>query len=81
MRRPILIINGRNDTSSPVAVMETYRDRLRAAGKSVDTYFPDNAPHGFYFGNPRPLHPQTDEAIARAVDFIRKSFARTGRHG
>ena len=79
VRCPILIINGRNDTSSPVVVMEAYRDKLRAAGKLVDTYFPDDAPHGFYFGNPRPLHPQTDEAIAHAVSFIRKSFARAGR--
>ena len=79
VRCPILIINGRNDTSSPVAVMEVYRDKLRAAGKVVETYFPDDAPHGFYFGNPKPLHPQTDEAISHAADFIRKSFARVGR--
>ncbi len=78
VRCPILIINGRNDTSSPVAVMELYRDKLSAAGKTVDTYFPDDAPHGFYFGNPKPLHPQTDEAISHAVDFIRKCFARVG---
>jgi len=76
VRCPILIINGRNDTSSPVVVMEVYRDKLQAAGKTVDTYFPDNAPHGFYFGNPKPLHPQTDEAISRAVDFIHQSFTR-----
>lgn len=75
VRCPILIINGRNDTSSPVVVMEVYRDKLRAAGKTVDTYFPDDAPHGFYFGNPKPLHPQTDDAISHAVDFIRSSFA------
>jgi acetyl esterase/lipase len=56
--------------------MEVYRDKLKAAGKTVDTYFPDNAPHGFYFGNPKPLHPQTDEAISHAVDFIHRSFAR-----
>jgi dipeptidyl aminopeptidase/acylaminoacyl peptidase len=79
VRCPILIINGRNDTSSPIAVMETYRDKLHAAGKTVETFFPDDAPHGFYFGNPKPLHPQTDDAIAHAVDFIRRSFARAGR--
>jgi dipeptidyl aminopeptidase/acylaminoacyl peptidase len=75
-RCPILIINGRNDTSSPVIVMETYRDRLRAAGKSVETYFPDDAPHGFYFGvshSPRPE--ETAESARRATAFIRKHFA------
>ena len=75
-RCPILIINGRNDTSSPVAVMEAYRDRLRAAGKIVETYFPDNAPHGFYFGVSRPPRPEeTAEAARRATVFIRKHFA------
>jgi dipeptidyl aminopeptidase/acylaminoacyl peptidase len=78
VRCPILIINGRNDTSSPVAVMETYRDKLRAAGKIVETFFPDDAPHGFYFGNPKHLHPQTDDAITRAVEFIKASFAKVG---
>jgi dipeptidyl aminopeptidase/acylaminoacyl peptidase len=75
-RCPILIINGRNDTSSPVVVMEAYRDRLRAAGKPVETYFPDNAPHGFYFGLGHP--PRTEEAAEaakRATAFIRKHFA------
>jgi dipeptidyl aminopeptidase/acylaminoacyl peptidase len=75
-RCPILIINGRNDTSSPVVVMETYRDRLRAAGKTVETYFPDNAPHGFYFGVSHPPRPEeTAEAAKRATAFIRKHFA------
>jgi dipeptidyl aminopeptidase/acylaminoacyl peptidase len=74
-RCPILIINGRNDTSSPVAVMETYRDRLRAAGKTVDTYFPVDAPHGFYFGLGKPARPEeTAEAARRAAAFIRKYF-------
>ena len=48
--------------------------RLRAAGKEVETYMPDNAPHGFYFGIPKPLHPETDEAVRRSVAFIRKHF-------
>lgn len=75
-RCPILIINGRNDTSSPVVVMEAYRDRLRAAGKTVETYFPDNAPHGFYFGLGHPPRPEeTAEAAKRATAFIRKHFA------
>jgi dipeptidyl aminopeptidase/acylaminoacyl peptidase len=75
-RCPILIINGRNDTSSPVVVMEAYRDRLRAAGKIVETYFPENAPHGFYFGVSHPPRPEeTAEAARRATAFIRQHFA------
>jgi dipeptidyl aminopeptidase/acylaminoacyl peptidase len=79
VRCPVLLINGRNDTSSPVVVMEVYRDKLRALGKTVETYFPDNAPHGFYFGLPKPLHPQTEEATSHAVDFIKRSFARVNK--
>ncbi len=75
-RCPILIINGRNDTSSPVVVMEVYRDRLLAAGKAVETYFPDNAPHGFYFGVSHPPRPEeTAESARLATAFIRKHFA------
>jgi dipeptidyl aminopeptidase/acylaminoacyl peptidase len=75
-RCPILIINGRNDTSSPVVVMEVYRDKLSAAGKTVETYFPDNAPHGFYFGVSHPPRPEeTAESARRATDFIRRHFA------
>jgi len=75
-RCPILLINGRNDTSSPVVVMEVYRDRLLAAGKTVETYFPENAPHGFYFGVSHPPRPEeTAESARRATAFIRKHFA------
>ena len=35
----------------------------------------------FYFGNPKPLHPQTDDAVSHAVEFIRKSFARVRAAG
>lgn len=81
VRCPVLIINGRNDTSSPVIVMEVYRDKLRSLGKTVKFFFPDDAPHGFYFGNPKHLHPQTDDAITHAVDFIGRSFVRAGKLG
>ena len=35
---------------------------------------PDNAPHGFYVGNPRALRPETYEAATRAAAFVRKHF-------
>jgi dipeptidyl aminopeptidase/acylaminoacyl peptidase len=74
VRCPILIINGRNDRASPISAVQAYADKLNAVGKGAETYFPDNGPHGFYFGNPKPI-PETEEAAQRAVDFIRKHFA------
>jgi endo-1,4-beta-xylanase len=71
-RCPILIINGRNDDNSPPSVIETYVARLRAAGKPVETYLPDNGPHGFYFG--RPDIPESKESTRRAVAFFRRRF-------
>jgi dipeptidyl aminopeptidase/acylaminoacyl peptidase len=75
VRCPILIINGRNDRASPLNVVQTYVDKLHALGKEAETYFPDDAPHGFYFGLPKPI-PETEEAAKRAVAFIQKHFAR-----
>jgi acetyl esterase/lipase len=72
VRCPILIINGRNDTSSPISVVDTYAASVRAAGKAVDMYLPDNGPHGFYWG--RPDIPETKEAARRAVAFFRQCF-------
>ncbi len=74
VRCPILVINGRNDKSSPVSVVKTYADRLRAAGKTVETYFPENGLHGFYFGVPG-ITPETGEAARRAVTFMRRYLA------
>lgn len=84
VRFPILIVNGRNDTSSPVSVVQTYAASLSASGKEVDTYFPNDGLHGFYFGfldnrnsgKPPNVTPETREAARRAVAFIRKHFAR-----
>ncbi len=73
VRCPVLIINGRNDDNSPTSVIDVYVQRLRAAGKSVETYLPDNGPHGFYFG--RPAIPEYAEATRRAVAFLQQRFA------
>jgi enterochelin esterase-like enzyme len=74
VRAPILIINGRNDDNSPVSIIDIYVNKLRAAGKRVDTYLPDNGPHGFYWGHPD--IPETKEAVRRAVEFFKEQFAR-----
>jgi dipeptidyl aminopeptidase/acylaminoacyl peptidase len=74
VRGAVMIINGLNDTSSPPSVMEVWAAKLRAAGKEVETYMPENAPHGFYFG----LHDrveETRESTKRAVAFVRKHFS------
>jgi dipeptidyl aminopeptidase/acylaminoacyl peptidase len=69
---PLLLVGGRNDNASPVAVIEVYAQKLRAAGKRVEAYRPDNGPHGFYFGHPAIA--ETEEAARRAVEFFRRAF-------
>ncbi len=71
---PILLISGRNDVNAPLPVMEAYVDKLRSAAKSVETYHPDNGPHGFYVGLPQRIA-ETAESTRRAVAFIKKYFA------
>jgi dipeptidyl aminopeptidase/acylaminoacyl peptidase len=73
-RCPILIINGRNDDNSPTSVIDTYVARLRVAGKQVQTYLPENGPHGFYWG--RPEIPEWKESTRLSVAFFRRQFAR-----
>ncbi len=74
VRCPILIVNGMNDDNSPPSIIEIYVKALRAAGKQVETYLPENGPHGFYFG--RPNIPEWREATQRAVAFFAKCFAK-----
>jgi dipeptidyl aminopeptidase/acylaminoacyl peptidase len=71
-RCPVFLISGRNDPSSPRAVVDVYVSRLRAEGKRVDAYLPDNGPHGFYFAHPD--IPETHEAARRARAFFKQSF-------
>ena len=73
VRCPILIVNGLNDDNSPPSIIDVYVKKLRAAGKQVETYLPENGPHGFYFG--RPDIPEGKEATRRAVAFFQKRFA------
>ncbi len=75
VRCPILLISGRNDMNAPLAVMDAYVDKLRAARNEAETYHPDNGPHGFYVGLPRPI-PETAESTRRAVAFIKMHFER-----
>jgi dipeptidyl aminopeptidase/acylaminoacyl peptidase len=73
VRCPILLISGRNDPNAPLPVMDAYTEKLRAEHKAIETYHPDNGPHGFYFGVPKVI-PETAESTRRQVDFIKKQF-------
>ena len=73
VRCPILMISGRNDDNAPLPVMEAYMAKVRAIGKRTESYHPDNGPHGFYWGIPRPT-PETTESTRRAVEFIAQCF-------
>jgi dipeptidyl aminopeptidase/acylaminoacyl peptidase len=70
---PVLLISGRNDPNAPIAAMGVYEEKLRAAGKEIEVYHPDNGPHGFYVGLPKPI-PETAEATRVTVEFLRKRF-------
>lgn len=78
VRCPILLISGRNDNNAPLPVMDQYVEKLRAAGKTAETYHPDNGPHGFYVGLPQRI-PETEESTRRAVSFIKRCFEKADR--
>jgi acetyl esterase/lipase len=71
-RCPVFVISGRNEPASPRSVVDVYVSRLRAAGKRVDAYLPDNGPHGFYFAHPD--IPETHAAARRARAFFQQCF-------
>jgi acetyl esterase/lipase/S-formylglutathione hydrolase FrmB len=73
VRCPVLFINGKNDDNSLYTVVELYAKKLQAAGKSTETYFPNNGPHGFYAGHPN--IPESRESTRLMVDFFRRQFA------
>ncbi len=73
---PIMMISGRNDTSGPFPVMDLYMKRLQAAGKTIDSYHPENGPHGFYVAVPKEI-PETAESTRRVVAFIKLHFDAT----
>lgn len=72
---PMFLISGKNDPNAPLPVIEAYADALRAAGKEVETYHPDNGPHGFETALPHHI-PETDEATRQTIVFLKKHFER-----
>lgn len=74
VRCPVLLISGRNDPNAPIALMDEYVAKLKSLGKEVETYHPDNGPHGFYVGLPKVI-PETAESTRATVAFLKKHFA------
>jgi endo-1,4-beta-xylanase len=72
VRCPVLIVNARNDDNSPIPVIDAYVQKLRAAGRTVETYLPATGGHGFYWG--RPDTPEYRESTRLAVAFFQKQF-------
>jgi len=68
VRFPLFIIDGGNDVSLPLWMVEEYAAKLRAAGKQVETYLPADLPHGAYGGN-------TKEAQRRSLEFLHGCLA------
>jgi len=75
---PILMISGRNDENAPLPVMDEYVEALGKANIEVETYHPDNGPHGFYWGIPQVI-PETAVSTERTVAFIKKHFELAGK--
>jgi enterochelin esterase-like enzyme/dienelactone hydrolase len=72
LRCPLLVINARDDDNSPPSIIERYVQKLRAAGKRVETYLPETGGHGFYVG--RSQEREYREATQRSVAFFRECF-------
>ena len=73
VRFPLLIIDGGQDVSLPQWMVNEYVEKLRAAGKTVETYLPKSGNHGFNNGN----SPEGREAQARSLAFLKKYLGAT----
>jgi cephalosporin-C deacetylase len=71
VRCPLLIIDGGEDVSLPQWMVKEYVARLRAAGKTVETYLPAAGNHGFNNGN----SPEAREAEERSLAFLKRYLA------
>jgi dipeptidyl aminopeptidase/acylaminoacyl peptidase len=71
VRFPLLIIDGGQDISLPQWMVNEYVAKLRAAGKTVETYLPKTGEHGFDSGT----SPEGKEAQQRSFAFLKKYLA------
>jgi len=58
-------------------VADAYVSKLKAAGKEVETYFPENGPHSICFrswNDVGPVTPETKECVRLTTAFIKKHF-------
>jgi dipeptidyl aminopeptidase/acylaminoacyl peptidase len=68
VRCPLLIIDGGKDISLPQWMVREYEAKLRAAGKTVETYLPAEGDHGFNNG----ASPEGREAQRLTFAFLKK---------
>ncbi len=76
---PLLIVHGRKDLLAPFEFSEELVAELETLRKPFETYFPDNGPHGFYWGiNAQPggdeiyQQAETDNFVRRTIAFLNK---------
>ena len=74
---PLLLVHGKQDAMAPFEFSEEVVAELQSLGKPFETYFPDNGPHGFYWGaNAQPggadiyRQAEADSFVARMISFL-----------
>jgi carboxymethylenebutenolidase len=70
MDAPVLGIFGGADQGIPVAVVQSFRDALEAAGRESDIVVEPDAPHSFFDRKAADFQAQSDDAWARVRRFI-----------
>ena len=74
---PLLLVHGSQDALCPFEFSQEVVAELRSLGKPFETYFPDNGPHGFYWGINAQLggdeiyrQAETDAFVTRTITFL-----------
>jgi len=79
LRCPVLLVHGEQDASVPVSFTKSLAATLEKDGKTVETFFPPQGPHGFYWGSSAqgefgvPYDPaENQEFLARLLPFLER---------
>lgn len=70
IQAPVLILQGTDDDIIPVRQGRQFEEALKASGKSVESYYYDEAPHRIPW-----LSPWQDDVRRRALAFFKKHLA------
>ncbi len=78
IQTPLFVVHGQKDMLSPIESSHQLVAELKKLGKSVKTYYPENGPHGFYWGQsfqpgPEPIYDprETEIFLKRTLEFFR----------